>query len=96
MDWLEQDVIIKNIESKMNELRNAAYIAEKGMEIMPKNTIENIEKHIEFKIRLEAYTMFADFLEEILLDINCIKEEEIKQLEDAENDLRDKKYEAKI
>lgn len=96
MDWLNQDPIIEKIQNKINNLRNAAYIAEKGKEAIIQNSKESIEKYTEFKIRLEDYTRFADFLEEILLDINCMKEEEIKQLDEAEADLREKRYEAYI
>lgn len=96
MDWLNQDVVIEKIQNKINNLRNAAYIAEKGKEAIIQNSKAGIEKYTEFKIRAGDYTRFADFLEEILLDINCMKEEEIKQLEDAEADLREKRYEACI
>lgn len=96
MDWLNQDVVIEKIQNKINNLRNAAYIAEKGKEAIIQNSKESIEKYTEFKVRAGDYTRFADFLEEILLDINCAKEEEIKQLEDAEEDLREKRYEAYI
>lgn len=50
---------------------------------------EEIEKYTEFSVRLEDYTRQADFLEEILLDINCVKEE--RQLEE---DLRENKKRA--
>ena len=96
MDWLNQDPIIEKIQNKINNLRNAAYIADKGKDAIIQNSKAGIEKYTEFKIRLEDYTRFADFLEEILLDINCAKEEEIKQLELAEEDLREKRYEAYI
>ena len=96
MDWSSQDVVVEKIQNKMNNLRNAAYIAEKGKEAIIQNSKESIEKYTEFKIRAGDYTRFADFLEEILLDINCMKEEEIKQLELAEEDLREKRYEAYI
>lgn len=96
MDWIDQDDAIEKIQNEMNNLRNAAYIAEKGKEAIIQNSKESIEKYTEFKIRLEDYTRFADFLEEILLDINCAKEEEIKQLDEAEEDLREKRYEAYI
>lgn len=96
MDWINQDTVIEKMQNKINNLRNASYIAEKGKEAIIQNSKESIEKYAEFKIRLEDYTRFADFLEEILLDINCMKEEEIKQLEDAEADLREKRYEAYI
>lgn len=96
MDWINQDVVIEKMQNKINNLRNAAYIAEKGKEAIIQNSKESIEKYTEFKVRVEDYTRFADFLEEILLDINCAKEEEIKQLELAEEDLREKRYEAYI
>lgn len=96
MDWLNQDVVIEKIQNKINNLRNAAYIAEKGKEVIIQNSKESIEKYTEFKIRAVDYTRFADFLEEILLDINYMKEEEIKQLDEAEADLREKRYEAYI
>lgn len=96
MDWLNQDVAIEKMQNKINNLRNAAYIAEKGKDAIIQNSKESIEKYTEFKIRAGDYTRFADFLEEILLDINCMKEEEIKQLDDAEADLREKRYEAYI
>lgn len=96
MDWLNQDPIIEKIQNKINNLRNAAYIADKGKDVIIQNSKAGIEKYTEFKIRAVDYTRFADFLEEILLDINCMKEEEIKQLEDAETDLREKRYEAYI
>lgn len=96
MDWLNQDDAIEKMQNEMNNLRNSAYIAEKGKEAIIQNSKESIEKYTEFKIRLEDYTRFADFLEEILLDINCMKEEEIKQLDEAEQDLQEKRYEAYI
>jgi len=96
MDWLNQDVVIEKIQNKINNLRNASYIAEKGKEAIIQNSKAGIEKYTEFKIRAVDYTRFADFLEEILLDINCMKEEEIKQLEEAEQDLKEKRYEAYI
>lgn len=96
MDWSSQDVVVEKIQNKINNLRNAAYIADKGKEAIIQNSKAGIEKYTEFKIRAVDYTRFADFLEEILLDINCMKEEEIKQLEDAEADLREKRYEAYI
>lgn len=96
MDWLNQDPIIEKIQNKINNLRNAAYIADKGKEAIIQNSKAGIEKYTEFKIRAVDYTRFADFLEEILLDINCMKEEEIKQLEDAETDLREKRADAYI
>lgn len=96
MDWLNQDPIIEKIQNKINNLRNAAYIADKGKEAIIQNSKAGIEKYTEFKIRAVDYTRFADFLEEILLDINCMKEEEIKQLEDAEADLREKRADAYI
>lgn len=96
MDWINQDVVIEKMQNKINNLRNAAYIAEKGKEAIIQNSKESIEKYTEFKVRVEDYTRFADFLEEILLDINCSKEEEIKQLELAEEDLREKRADAYI
>jgi hypothetical protein len=96
MDWSSQDVVIEKIQNKINNLRNAAYIADKGKEAIIQNSKAGIEKYTEFKIRAVDYTRFADFLEEILLDINCMKEEEIKQLEDAEADLREKRADAYI
>lgn len=96
MDWSSQDVVVEKIQNKMNNLRNAAYIADKGKEAIIQNSKAGIEKYTEFKIRAVDYTRFADFLEEILLDINCMKEEEIKQLEDAEADLREKRADAYI
>ena len=96
MDWSSQDVVVEKIQNKMSNLRNAAYIADKGKDVIIQNSKESIEKYTEFKIRAVDYTRFADFLEEILLDINCMKEEEIKQLEYAEEDLREKRYEAYI
>lgn len=96
MDWSSQDTVIEKMQNKMNNLRNAAYIADKGKEAIIQNSKAGIEKYTEFKIRAGDYTRFADFLEEILLDINCMKEEEIKQFEDAEADLREKRYEAYI
>ena len=96
MDWSSQDVVVEKIQNKMNNLRNAAYIADKGKDVIIQNSKAVIEKYTEFKIRAVDYTRFADFLEEILLDINCMKEEEIKQFEYAEEDLREKRYEAYI
>ncbi|UEL47542.1 hypothetical protein [Terrisporobacter hibernicus] len=96
MEWSNQDFIIEKMQNKINNLRNAAYIAEKGKDVMLQRDKEEIEKYTEFKVRLEDYTKQADFLEEILLDINCAKEEEIKQFEEAEQDLREKRYEAYI
>lgn len=96
MDWLNQDTVIEKIQNKINNLRNASYIADKGKDVIIQNSKAGIEKYTEFKIRAGDYTRFADFLEEILLDINCIREQEIKQLEDAEADLREKRYEACI
>ncbi len=96
MEWSNQDAVIEKIQNKLNNLRNAAYIAEKGKNAMLQRDKEEIIKHTEFKVRLEVYTKQADFLEEILLDINCAREEEIKQLEEAEEDLREKRYEAYI
>lgn len=95
MEWINQDSAIEKMQNEMNNLRNAAYIAEKGKEAIIQNSKESIEKYTEFKIRAGDYTRFADFLEEILLDINCMKEE-IKQLEEAEQDLQEKRYEAYI
>ena len=96
MDWSSQDVVVEKIQNKMNNLRNAAYIADKGKDAIIQNSKAGIEKYTEFKIRAVDYTRFADFLEEILLDINCMKEEEIKQLEEAEEDLREKRADAYI
>ena len=96
MDWINQDVAIEKIQNKINNLRNAAYIADKGKDAIIQNSKAGIEKYTEFKIRADDYTRFADFLEEILLDINCMKEEEIKQFEDAEEDLREKRADAYI
>ena len=96
IDWINQDAVIEKMQNKINNLRNAAYIAEKGKEAIIQNSKESIEKYTEFKVRVEDYTRFADFLEEILLDINCSKEEEIKQLELAEEDLREKRADAYI
>ena len=96
MDWSSQDVVVEKIQNKMNNLRNAAYIADKGKDVIIQNSKAGIEKYTEFKIRAVDYTRFADFLEEILLDINCMKEEEIKQLDEAEADLREKRADAYI
>ena len=96
MDWLNQDPIIEKIQNKINNLKNAAYIADKGKEAIIQNSKAGIEKYTEFKIRAVDYTRFADFLEEILLDINCVREEEIKQFEEAEEDLREKRADAYI
>jgi len=96
MEWSNQDAAIEKMQNKINNLRNAAYIAEKGKDAMLQRNKEEIIKYTEFKVRLEDYTKQADFLEEILLDINCAKEEEIKQLEEMEQDLREKRYEAYI
>lgn len=96
MDWLNQDPIIEKIQNKINNLRNAAYIADKGKEAIIQNSKAGIEKYTEFKIRAVDYTRFADFLEEILLDINCAREEEVKQLEEVEEDLRTLKVDAHI
>lgn len=96
MDWSSQDVVVEKMQNKMNNLRNAAYIADKGKDAIIQNSKAGIEKYTEFKIRAVDYTRFADFLEEILLDINCMKEEEIKQLEEAEQDLREKRADAYI
>ena len=96
MEWSNQDFIIEKMQNKINNLRNAAYIAEKGKNAMLQRDKEEIEKYTEFRVRLEDYTKQADFLEEILLDINCAKEEEIKRFEEAEQDLREKRYEAYI
>lgn len=96
MDWLNQDAVIEKMQNKINNLRNAAYIGEKGKEAIIQNSKESIEKYTEFKIRAVDYTRFADFLEEILLDINCAREEEVKQLEEVEEDLRTLKVDAHI
>ena len=96
MDWLNQDVVIEKIQSKISNLRNAAHIAEKGKEVMTQKSKEEIIKYAEFSVRAEDYIRQADFLEEILLDINCLKEEELKQLEEAEQDLREKRVDAYI
>ena len=96
MEWSNQDAAIEKMQNKINNLRNAVYIAEKGKDAMLQRNKEEIIKYTEFKVRLEDYTKQADFLEEILLDINCAKEEEIKQLEEMEQDLREKRYEAYI
>ena len=96
MDWLNQDAVIEKMQNKINNLRNAAYIGEKGKEAIIQNSKESIEKYTEFKVRAGDYTRFADFLEEILLDINCAREEEVKQLEEVEEDLRTLKVDAHI
>ena len=96
MDWINQDVAIEKIQNKINNLRNAAYIADKGKDAIIQNSKAGIEKYTEFKIRAVDYTRFADFLEEILLDINCAREEEVKQLEEVEEDLRTLKVDAHI
>jgi len=96
MDWSNQDTVIEKIENKMNNLRNAAYTAEIGKEVMLQRTKEEIIKHTEFSVRAEDYTRQADFLEEILLDIKCAKEEEVRQFEEAEQDLREKRADAYI
>lgn len=95
-NWLEQDAVIEKIQDKMNNLRNAAYIAEKGKEAIIQNSKESIEKYAEFKVRAEDHVRYADFLEEILLDIDLMKQEEIRQFEEAEEDLREKKADAYI
>lgn len=96
IDWINQDAVIGKMQNKINNLRNAAYIAEKGKEAIIQNSKESIEKYTEFKVRAGDYTRFADFLEEILLDINCAREEEVKQLEEVEEDLRTLKVDAHI
>lgn len=96
MDWINQDSAIEKMQNEMNNLRNAAYIAEKGKEAIIQNSKGSIEKYTEFKVRAGDYTRFADFLEEILLDINCAREEEVKQLEEVEEDLRTLKVDAHI
>ncbi|WP_343348598.1 hypothetical protein [Terrisporobacter petrolearius] len=96
MDWSNQDFIIEKMQNKINNLRSAAYIAEKGKDAMLQRDKEEIEKYTEFKVRLEDYTKQADFLEEILLDIDLLKQEEVRNFEEAEEDLREKRYEAYI
>lgn len=96
MNWLNQDVVIEKIQNKMNNLRNAAYIAEKGKEVILPNSRESIEKYTEFKVRAEDYVRQADFLEEILLDIDLARQEEVRQFEEAEQDLREKRADAYI
>ncbi|MCC3866221.1 hypothetical protein K0040_18390 [Terrisporobacter petrolearius] len=44
MEWLNQDAVIEKMQCKTNNLRNAAYIAEKGKNAMYK---EEIEKYTE-------------------------------------------------
>lgn len=94
--WLEQDAVIEKIQNKINNLRNASYTAEIGKEVMLQRTKEEIIKHTEFSVRAEDYTRQADFLEEILLDIDLVKQEEIRQFEEAEEDLREKRADAYI
>lgn len=89
-NWLNQDVVIQKIQSKINNLRNAAYIAEKGEKAIIVNDRESLEKYLEFKVKVEDYTKFADFLEKILLDIDLVKQEEVRQLEESYQDLREK------
>ncbi|MEW9080512.1 hypothetical protein [Terrisporobacter glycolicus] len=96
MEWANQDDVIKKMQNKINNLRNAAYIEEKGKNAMLQRDKEEIIKYTEFKIRLEVYTKQADFLEEILLDIDSLKQEEVRNFEEAEEDLREKRYEAYI
>ena len=96
MDWINQDSAIEKMQNKINNLRNAAYIAEKGKETIIQNSKERIEKYTEFKVRAGDYTRFADFLEEILSDIDLTKQEEIRQLEEAVRDLQEKRYDAYI
>lgn len=96
MEWSNQDFIIEKMQNKINNLRSAAYIAEKGKNAMLQRDKEEIEKYTEFRVRLEDYTKQADFLEEILLDIDSLKQEEVRNFEEAEEDLREKRYEAYI
>lgn len=96
MEWSNQDAVIEKMQNKINNLRSAAYIAEKGKDAMLQRDKEEIEKYTEFKVRLEDYTKQADFLEEILLDIDLLKQEEVRNFEEAEEDLREKRYEAYI
>ncbi|WP_018590427.1 hypothetical protein [Terrisporobacter glycolicus] len=96
MEWTNQDAVIKKMQNKINNLRNAAYIAEKGKEVIIQKTEEDIKKYTEFKVRSEDYTNQANFLEEILLDIDLLKQEEVRNFEEAEEDLRGKRYEAYI
>ncbi len=96
MEWANQDDVIEKMQNKINNLRNAAYIEEKGKNAMLQRDKEEIIKYTEFKIRLEVYTKQADFLEEILLDIDSLKQEEVRNFEEAEEDLREKRYEAYI
>lgn len=95
-NWLEQDVVIEKIQDKINILRNAAFIAEKGKEVMLQRNKEEVIKYAEFKTRAEDYNRFADFLEEVLLDIDLMKQEEIRQFEEAEQDLREKRIDIYI
>ena len=37
MDWLNQDPIIEKIQNKINNLRNAAYIADKAKDVIIQN-----------------------------------------------------------
>lgn len=96
MEWANQDDVIEKMQNKINNLRNAAYIEEKGKNAMLQRDKEEIIKYTEFKIILEVYTKQADFLEEILLDIDSLKQEEVRNFEEAEEDLREKRYEAYI
>lgn len=96
MEWSNQDVVIGKMQNKINNLRNAAYIAEKGKDAMLQRDKEEIIKYTEFKVRLEDYTKQADFLEEILLDIDLLKQEEVRNFEEAEEDLREKRADAYI
>lgn len=96
MEWTNQDAVIEKMQNKINNLRNAAYIAEKGKEVIIQKTEDDVKKYAEFKVRAEDYTNQADFLEEILLDIDSLKQEEVRNFEEAEEDLREKRYEAYI
>lgn len=96
MEWSNQDAVMEKIRIKMINLKNAAYIAEKGKEVMLQRTKEEIIKHTEFSVRAKDYIRQADFLEEILLDIDLAKQEEIRQFEEAEQDLREKRADAYI
>lgn len=83
MEWANQDAVIEKMQNKINNLRNAAYIEEKGKEAIIQKIKEDIKKYTEFKVRLEDYTKQADFLEEILLDIDSLKQEEVRNFEEA-------------
>ena len=92
MDWLNQDFVIEKIQSKINNLKNALYVAENGKDLFKhQKNKDEVLKYAEFEVKEECYKREIGFLESLLQDIDEIKKEEVRQFEQAEENIRTNK-----